>query len=128
MMIWVAGLSAAMFAAGVSAEQAAAARPAKNPVASTPQSIAAGKASFQKYCRFCHGVEGKGDGPMAPKDTHPSDLTDAAWDHGSADVDIFQVIAEGAPPKFVMKGFKRKMTATDIWNVVNFIQSLKVPK
>ena len=113
-----------MFAVGASGEQAAVAKPAKNPVAATPQSIAAGKASFQKYCRFCHGSEGKGDGPMAPKDAHPPDLTDDAWDHGSADVDLYQVIAEGAPPKFVMKGFKSRMSATEIWNVVNFIQSL----
>ena len=125
-IICVLGLSAVLFAAGASAGQAPApAKPAKNPVASTPQSIAAGKATFQKYCRFCHGAEGKGDGPMAPKDSHPPDLTDAKWEFGSADVDIYQSIAEGVPPKFVMKGFKSRMTATEIWNVVNFIQSLQ---
>src|SRR5438128_2560537 len=62
---------------------------AKNPVAATPQSIAAGQALFQKYCRFCHGADAKGNGPQAPKDTHPPDLTDDKWDHGSSDADIF---------------------------------------
>ena len=97
----------------------------KNPVAATPESIKAGQASFQKYCRFCHNADAKGNGPMAPKDTHPSDLTDAKWDRGSTDGEIFLVIKEGAGPKFDMKGYKSKMTETDIWNVVNYLRSLQ---
>jgi len=97
----------------------------KNPVASTPESIKAGQASFQKYCRFCHGADAKGNGPMAPKDTHPSDLTDAKWDRGSTDGELFMVIKEGAGPKFDMKGFKSKMTDQEIWNIVNYLHSLQ---
>jgi len=97
----------------------------KNPVASTPDSIKAGQASFQKYCRFCHGADAKGNGPMAPKDTHPSDLTDAKWDRGSTDGELFLVIKEGAGPKFDMKGFKSKMTDQEIWNVINYLHSLQ---
>jgi mono/diheme cytochrome c family protein len=97
----------------------------KNPVASTPDSIKAGQAAFQKYCRFCHGAEAKGNGTMAPKDTHPSDLTDAKWDRGDSDGEIFTVIKEGAGPKFDMKGFKSKMTDQEIWQVVNYLHSLQ---
>jgi mono/diheme cytochrome c family protein len=97
----------------------------KNPVASTPESIKAGQASFQKYCRFCHGADAKGNGPMAPKDTHPSDLTDAKWDRGSTDGELFLVIKEGAGPKFDMKGFKSKMTDQEVWNVINYLHSLQ---
>ena len=96
----------------------------KNPVASSPESIKAGAASFGKYCKFCHNADAKGNGPMAPKDTHPSDLTDAKWDRGSTDGEIFMVIKEGAGPKFDMKGFKSKMTDQEIWNVVNYLHSL----
>ena len=96
----------------------------KNPVPATPESVAAGKALFQKNCRFCHGAEGKGNGPMAPEGTHPSDLTDAKWDRGSTDGEIFLVIREGAGPKFDMKGFKSKMSETDTWNIVNYLRSL----
>ena len=77
---------------------------------SSPASIAAGKAAFQKNCRFCHGAEAKGNGPMAPEGTHPSDLTDDKWDRGSTDGEIFAVIRDGAGPKFDMKGYKSKMT------------------
>ena len=96
----------------------------KNPVASSPQSIAKGKELFSKNCRFCHGAEAKGNGPMAPQGTHPSDLTDATWDRGPSDGEIFAVIRDGAGPKFDMKGYKSKMTETDIWNVVNFLRSV----
>ena len=97
----------------------------KNPVASTPESVKAGQALFQKNCRFCHNADAKGNGPMAPEGTHPSDLTDAKWDRGSTDGELFMVIRDGAGPKFEMKGYKSKMTETDIWNVVNYLRSLQ---
>jgi mono/diheme cytochrome c family protein len=97
----------------------------KNPVAASPDSIKAGQAAFQKNCRFCHGADAKGNGPMAPEGTHPSNLTDAKWDRGDSDGEIFVVIRDGAGPKFDMKGYKSKMTETDIWNVVNYLRSLQ---
>ena len=97
----------------------------KNPVASSPESIKAGQAAFQKNCRFCHGADAKGDGPMAPEGTHPSNLTDAKWDRGDSDGEIFVIIRDGAGPKFDMKGFKSKMTEQEMWNVVNYIRSLQ---
>ncbi len=97
----------------------------KNAVASSAESIAAGKAAFQKNCRFCHGADAKGDGPMAPEGTHPSNLTDDKWDRGSTDGEIFLVIRDGAGPKFDMKGYKSKMTEPEIWNVVNYLRSLQ---
>ena len=97
----------------------------KNPVASSPESIKAGAAAFQKNCRFCHGADAKGNGPMAPEGTKPSNLTDATWDRGSTDGEIFLVIRDGAGPKFDMKGYKSKMTEPEIWNVVNYLRSLQ---
>lgn len=96
----------------------------KNPVPASAESVAAGKALYQKNCRFCHGADAKGNGPMAPEGTHPPDLTDAKWDRGSTDGEIFLVIRDGAGPKFDMKGYKSKMSETDIWNVVNYLRSL----
>lgn len=95
-----------------------------NPVPMTPQSIAAGKALFQKYCRFCHGDDAKGNGPQAPEGTHPPDLTDAKWDHGATDADIFTTIRDGIGPKFDMKGLNSKMTPREMWSVVNYLRSI----
>jgi mono/diheme cytochrome c family protein len=95
-----------------------------NPVPATPQSVDKGKALFQKYCRFCHGDDAKGNGPQAPEGSHPPDLTDAKWDHGSSDADIFAVLKDGVGPKFDMKGFNSKMTPQEMWSVVNYLRSL----
>jgi mono/diheme cytochrome c family protein len=97
----------------------------KNPVASSPESIKAGQQLFQKNCRFCHNADAKGNGPMAPEGTHPSNLTDDKWDRGGTDGEIFAVIRDGAGPKFDMKGYKSKMSETDIWNVVNYLRSIQ---
>jgi mono/diheme cytochrome c family protein len=97
----------------------------KNPVAASPDSIKAGQASYQKNCRFCHGNDAKGNGPMAPEGTHPSDLTDSKWERGSTPGELFMVIRDGAGPNFDMKGFKSKMTEQEMWNVVNYLQSLQ---
>jgi len=45
-----------------------AARKTKNPVAASAASVNAGKATFLKACRFCHGEDAKGGiGPQARK-------------------------------------------------------------
>ena len=102
----------------------AAAKTIKNPVASTPVSITAGAAAYKKYCAFCHGVTGKGDGPLAPKDADPPDLTDAAWDHGSTDGEIFALMQNGAGTDSKMVAFKGKMPDQDMWHIINFLRSL----
>ncbi len=96
----------------------------KNPVKATPESIDAGKTAYNKYCKFCHNEGGTGNGALAPKDTHPPNLIDAKWDHGSTDGEIFENIKEGIGPKFDMKPMKAKMKDEDIWNVINYLRSL----
>jgi mono/diheme cytochrome c family protein len=103
---------------------APAAKTLKNPVASTPASITAGAAAYKKYCAFCHGVTGKGDGPLAPKGSTPSDLTDAKWDHGATDGDIFTLIQNGVGGDSKMVAFKGKIPDQDMWHIVNFVRSL----
>jgi mono/diheme cytochrome c family protein len=101
------------------------ARAMKNPVPSTPASITAGRTAYNMNCRQCHGLRLKGDGPLAPKNPKPADLTDAAWDHGSSDGEIFAVIWNGAPaPMSEMKPMKDTLRDRDVWNIVNFIRSL----
>jgi len=103
---------------------APAAKTMKNPVAPTPVSMTAGAAAYKKYCAFCHGVTGKGDGPLAPKDSNPADLTDAKWDHGSTDGDIFNIIQNGAGTDSKMVAFKTKMPDQDKWHIINYLRSL----
>jgi mono/diheme cytochrome c family protein len=94
----------------------------KNPVAATPESVAAGKRAYGQLCANCHGPTGKGDGSVAGTDP-PSDLTAGVWDFGSSDGEIFTVIHDGLPGKD-MGGYAERLKETDIWNVVNFIRTL----
>ncbi len=103
---------------------APAAKTIKNPVRATAASVTAGAAAYKKYCAFCHGVGAKGEGPLAPKDSHPPDLTDATWVHGSTDGEIFTVIANGAGADSKMIAFKGKMPDPDLWHIINFLRSL----
>lgn len=96
----------------------------KNPVAASAASVTAGAATYKKYCSFCHGPEAKGEGPLAPKDSHPPNLTDAKWNHGDTDGELFALIQNGAGGTSTMKGFKGKMPDTDMWNVINYLRSL----
>jgi mono/diheme cytochrome c family protein len=132
-MRWVVALVTAVFAAVLTmatvdaqkrgGDPKLAAR--KNPVPATPASITAGRALYGKNCRHCHGLRGKGDGPLAPKNPKPADLTDDKWDHGSSDGEIFAVIWNGAPaPKSEMKPMKGTLTEKNVWEVINYIRSI----
>lgn len=127
--VWMCGLLASvlMVTSTTSAQRAGgggAARAVKNPVAATPASITAGAAAYKKYCAFCHGADAKGNGPLAPKDSNPPDLTDAKWDRGSSDSDLFAVIVNGGGPDSTMVGFKGKMPDQDLWSIINYLRSL----
>jgi mono/diheme cytochrome c family protein len=96
----------------------------KNAVPVSAASIAAGQVLYQKQCAGCHGDAGHGDGTMgAELDPKPSNLADADWKHGSSDGEIFTVIRDGVKSTG-MKAFSRKMTAHQMWDVVNYVRSL----
>ncbi len=96
----------------------------KNPVAATASSIAAGQKLYEKHCAGCHGDAGKGDGAMGEElQPKPSNLTDADWKHGSTDGEIFTVIRDGVKGTG-MKPFGKKLTAHQMWDVVNYVRSI----
>jgi len=99
----------------------------KNPVAASPESIAAGKRSYTRLCIKCHGAEGAGDGTGATGPVAPQDMTDEKWDYGGSDGEIFAVIKEGVPQSADMEGYAARMSDTDIWNVVNYVRTLRQP-
>lgn len=93
-----------------------------NPVPSTPESVAQGRRTYQRLCSRCHGPDGKGDGAAAGA-IQPSDLTDDHWDYGSSDGEIFSVIHDGT--SIDMEGYAERISDTDIWNVINYLRTLK---
>ena len=107
----------------------------KNPVASTPESIAAGKRAYDTNCAPCHGnlAQGAVKAGMTisiieeQKGKQPPDLTDEQWDHGSSDGDIYAVIKRGLPPT-MMAGYDGRIPDNDIWSIVNYLRSLAPQK
>jgi len=94
-----------------------------NPVKSSSTSISAGKSLWNQHCSSCHGKTGMGDGSKAAQlKTQPDDLG-AATLQSQSDGSIFYKISEGRSD---MPGFKKKLPdANDIWDLVNFIRTLK---
>ena len=123
-LIVVAVLSAAAAAAQAAKGGNPKAAAIANPVKPTPDSLRKGRQAYQKACRHCHGVSGVGDGPLAPKNPSPANLTDAKWDYGSTDGEIFAIISNGIGGNSEMKGHRSEMTATDMWNIVNYLRSI----
>lgn len=101
-----------------------------NPVPRTPGSVTTGSGLYAKLCAQCHGQYGLGNGRMASAiaayGARPSNLTDAEWQHGSTDGEIFLVVKEGVGPDFHMPAYGGKLAPEDIWNVVNFIRNLAI--
>jgi len=104
----------------------------RNPMAVTPASIAAGKRVYDANCAACHGNRGQGAVKAGitisiieeQRGKQPPDLTDDQSDHGSSDGDIFRVIRRGLPPT-MMAGFDGRIPDQEIWNIVNYLRSLR---
>ncbi len=93
-----------------------------NPVEATSASVARGRQRYVFSCRQCHGNTGKGDGDMSHAGGVPSDFTDAVWQHGASDGEIFLVIRDGVTAD--MLGYEGQIPDEDLWNLVNYIKSL----
>jgi mono/diheme cytochrome c family protein len=104
----------------------------KNPVPSTPESVAAGKKVYDVNCAGCHGPKAEGAEKAGitlsviedQGGKQPPDLTDDKWDHGSSDGEIFATITKGVGPQFFMAPFAGRIPDPDIWNTINYLRSL----
>jgi mono/diheme cytochrome c family protein len=94
-----------------------------NPVKADAESISAGKALWNLHCSSCHGKKGLGDGSKAAQlKTQPQDMTLASF-QSQSDGSIFYKTSEGRDD---MPSFKKKISdPDDIWNLVNFVRTLK---
>jgi mono/diheme cytochrome c family protein len=120
--------------AGQAVKDPAAAKIA-NPVASTPESLGAGKRAYDTNCAACHGNLAQGAQKAGvvisiiaeQGGRQPPDLTDDQWDHGSTDGEIYTVIKRGVPPT-MMAGWEGRVTDTEIWSIVHYLRALATKK
>jgi mono/diheme cytochrome c family protein len=96
----------------------------KNPIPSTPASIAEGHRLYSIYCWHCHGKTGDGDGPiMAAGKVGPP-----TWKSYNSDYirnipvgQMFHTITFG---KNAMGPHGLLLTPEERWNIINFIKDL----
>jgi mono/diheme cytochrome c family protein len=94
----------------------------KNPVAPTPDNLAAAHAIYMDKCANCHGEKGAGDGPEADMYTpSPSKFNDAHMMSEMTDGEIFWKMTEGRKP---MPSFKKQLSDEQRWQLVNYLRTL----
>lgn len=103
----------------------AAAKALKNPIAGdmSPEVLKLGRTKFDTYCAVCHGYEGKGDGPVAPKMAlkPPPVISDKII--GVTDGAIYHIITDG---QGVMASYAYQLVDEhDRWAIVNYVRSLQ---
>ena len=93
----------------------------KNPKKSDKETISAGKANYEKFCKSCHGAKGLGDGPKSKTlDTPCGDFTKDLT--SQSDGDLCYKIKEGRDD---MPSFKKKIPDdNDVWGIVVYLRSL----
>jgi mono/diheme cytochrome c family protein len=100
---------------------AARARKLKNPVPTTPASIAVGKQIYGQHCLRCHGENGDGRGEKASElAVAPADFTDEHKMSRLTDGELYFEITTGHNP---MPSFESKLTDEQRWQAVDYIRT-----
>ena len=93
----------------------------KNQIKSDPVSTLSGKKIYAQYCVTCHGEKGKGDGIAAPGLPKPPADHTSGFVQSQTDGALFWIITMGNTP---MPSYKTSLTATQRWQVINYIRTL----
>lgn len=82
---------------------------------------AKGKTVYGTYCANCHGLTGKGDGPIGQSLLPPAaNLTTSG---NKSDTELLKTIQNGRPGT-AMPSWKGDLSAQDILNVLSYIRTL----
>jgi len=99
------------------------AKKVKNPIPTTPETLAAAQDLFTDNCLLCHGEKGVGDGPGAKAiKVKPANFTDAKVMAAETDGSIFWKMTNGRGP---MPSWKDVLTDKERWELVGFIRKLE---
>ncbi len=96
-----------------------------SPVPYEAGAVAAGARLYRQWCVDCHGVQGRGDGPLAGgMPVRPANLTEphVQWHtHG----DLYWWLTQGIP-RSGMPGFRDHLSDDERWQLLNFLTALSL--
>jgi mono/diheme cytochrome c family protein len=92
------------------------------PVPATQESLANGEKGFNIYCFACHGMEGKGDGPVIKRGFYPLNLLTPGV-IARTDGYIYAYIRYGG--KVMMPSYRESITSENAWDIVNYVRKLQ---
>jgi mono/diheme cytochrome c family protein len=92
-----------------------------NPLAPTPENLARGDQVFHTVCFTCHGMLGKGDGPVVPRFPQPPSLV-AEHARVLPDGQLFHIITRG---QGLMPPHAANVLQADRWRVVLYLRKLQ---
>jgi len=91
----------------------------------------AGKQIYGKYCHYCHGIEGRGDGPVSIGiSPHPADFTADAKRMAKTDQELMKSITEGIKrdiggEAMFMPSWKAILTEQERWDALAYVRLLE---
>ncbi len=89
-----------------------------------------GKVVYEKYCFYCHGREGRGDGAIGIAVTpHPADFVGDKRKMAKSDDELIRSIADGikrdiGSEEMAMPRWKDILSEEDMWNALAYVREL----
>ncbi len=94
-----------------------------NPVEPTDLSLERGERLYARNCSHCHGLTGKGDGPVGQFTyVPPKPIGTAQYLDKLTDGQFYYYIATGLN---LMPEFAYKLSPRDIWDIINYLRHLQ---
>lgn len=93
-----------------------------------------GEIVYGKYCFYCHGREGRGDGAIGIAVTpHPVDFVGDKRKMAKSDEELFKSISEGirrevGSDEMAMPRWKDILTEDEIWDALAYVRKLSKGK
>jgi len=90
----------------------------RNAVSADTSSVSRGRGLFRIYCTPCHGISGKGDGPVAAKFIPPPPLYPLV--DSRSDGYLYGTVRFGGP---IMPAYGEVLRDKEVWDIINYLRA-----
>jgi hypothetical protein len=95
-----------------------------NPAVPTPETLLRGEVVYKTFCTMCHGISGKGDGPLFTSGLYPLKPLSVSGENAVKlkDGEIFHTVTLGIRS---MGAHESQIPADDRWKLILYIRKLQ---